>query len=57
MLAVEAWLAAGVFTLAGASVFTLKLPLVLVNIAAAACLLAVLLSDTRARASGRWLPR
>lgn len=45
MLAVEAWLAAPIFAAAGVSVLTLKLPLVALNVAAAWCLLGVLLSD------------
>src|SRR5947207_14471797 len=39
MLAVEPWLAAPFFKLFGASIFTLKLPLVCVNIAVASLLL------------------
>jgi hypothetical protein len=41
LLAVEAWLAAPLFAVAGASVFTLKLPLLLMNVAIALLLLRI----------------
>ena len=49
MLAVEAWLAAPVFALAGVSVTTLKLPLVLINMAIAWLLLRALVMDAGLR--------
>lgn len=49
MLAVEAWLAAPLFALAGASVTTLKLPLLLVNMAIAWLLLRALVTDAGLR--------
>jgi hypothetical protein len=49
MLAVEAWLAAPVFALAGASVTTLKLPLLAINIAIALLLLRAIEKETGVR--------
>src|SRR5688572_8613952 len=49
MLAVEAWLAAPVFALAGASVTTLKLPLLAINVAIALLLLRTLERDVGLR--------
>ena len=47
MLAVETWLTAPVFKLFGASVLTLKLPLVAINIVIAVLLLKILVDDVR----------
>ena len=47
MLAVESWLTAPVFKLFGASVLTLKLPLVAINIVIAVLLLKILVDDVR----------
>ena len=49
MLAVEAWLAAPVFLLAGVSVTTLRLPLLGINIAIVLMLLRLLVRETRLR--------
>ncbi len=49
LLAVQAWMAAPVFLLFGPTVFALKLPLVLLNVAAALVLLKVLTSGTGLR--------
>src|SRR4026209_3013524 len=49
MLAVEAWLAAPLFALAGASVTTLKLPLLAINIAIALLLLRAIERETGVR--------
>src|SRR5215203_3913047 len=51
ILAVEAWLAAPVFLLAGVSVATLKLPLLVVNIAIALLLLRLLERESGLRPS------
>ena len=49
MLAVEAWLAAPLFAVAGASVTTLRLPLLLINLAIALLLLRALVRETGLR--------
>jgi hypothetical protein len=51
MLAVEAWLAAPVFLIAGVSVTTLRIPLLAINIAIALILMRVLVRETGLRPS------
>jgi len=56
MLAVEAWLAAPVFLIAGASVTTLKLPLLAINVAIALLLLRTLERDVGLRPAAALVP-
>ena len=56
MLAVEAWLTAPVFLLAGVSVTTLRLPLLAINIAIALMLLRVLVRETGLRPAAAIVP-